>query len=246
MSEHDGVGSPAANATRRAFVLRRLHSLSGVVPVGVFLVEHLWTNAAALGGQARFDEAVARIQAMPALPLVEILGIFAPLAFHAGYGVWIATRGSANAGAYPYTRNWMYVLQRVSGVVVLAFVLGHLWEFRVQKWLFGMSASAFYPQLEAHLAWTAFGVPWIALGYLLGLAASVFHLANGLVTFCMSWGITVGRAAQRRAAWLFGLGGLALFGLAVATVLRLATGTTLLPGLDHEPTPACGTTSPTP
>jgi succinate dehydrogenase/fumarate reductase cytochrome b subunit (b558 family) len=205
-------------------------------------MEHLWTNAAMLGGQARFDAEVARIQAIPALPLVEIGGIFAPLAFHAVYGVWIATRGSANPSAYPFARNWMYVLQRVSGVVVLLFVLGHLWEIRVQKWLFGMSVSSFYPTLEAHLSSTTFGIPWIALGYLLGIAASVFHLANGLVTFCMSWGITVGRASQRRAARLFGALGAALFVLATLTVLKLATGMNLLPGDDGEtePAPACG------
>lgn len=235
------AATSSTDDSRRVFLLRRLHSLTGVVPVGVFLVEHLWTNAAILGGQARFDDAVARIQALPGLPFLEVFGIFAPLAFHAIYGVWIATRGSANPGAYPYTRNWMYVFQRVTGVVVMAFVVGHLWEFRVQKWLFGMSAASFHPTLEAHLASTTAGVPWIALGYLVGIAASVFHLANGLVTFCMSWGITVGRAAQRRAAWTFGALGLVLFTLATLTVLKLATGMNPIPG-DHgetSPPPAC-------
>lgn len=228
-----------ASGSRRAFLLRRLHSLTGVVPVGIFLIEHLWTNAAALGGQRRFDAAVARIQELPALPFVEIFGVFLPLAFHAIYGVWIAMRGSANAGAYPFTRNWMYVLQRVSGIVILAFVVGHLWEFRVQKWLFGMSTAAFYPKLEAHLSSTQWGVPWIAIGYLLGIAASVFHLANGLVTSCIAWGITIGRAGQRRAAWLFGIFGVVLFTLATLTLVRLATGSTVMPWLDREPAPDC-------
>lgn len=224
---------------RRAFVLRRLHSLSGVVPLAGFLAEHLWTNAAALGGHARFDHAVAQIQTLPALPLVELFGVFLPLLFHAGYGIVVALQGSANPGAYPYARNWLYVLQRVSGVVVLVFVLAHLWELRVQKWLFGMSAAAFYPKLEAHLAWTWAGVPWIAIGYLIGISAAVFHLANGLVTFCMAWGITVGRAAQRRAAWLFGVAGFGLFVLALATVLRFATGSALVPFVEKEPAPTC-------
>jgi succinate dehydrogenase / fumarate reductase, cytochrome b subunit len=235
------VVSDSTTPSRAGFFLRRLHSLSGVVPLGAFLVEHLWTNAAALAGPARFDRAVAEIQAIPALPLVEIFGIVLPLVFHAVYGVVIATRGSANPGAYPFTRNWMYVLQRVSGVVVFVFVMGHLWEYRVQKWLFGMDASAFHPTLEAHLSWTWFGVPWIAIGYLVGIAAAVFHLANGLATFCMSWGITVGRAAQRRAAFLFGSLGLVLYLLATATVLHLATGTRFVPGLEpREETPPCG------
>ncbi len=233
--------NPSERASRGAFLLRRLHSLSGVVPLGAFLVEHLWTNAAALGGRARFDAAVAEIQAIPALPLVELFGIVLPLFFHAIFGVVLATRGSPNPGAYPFTRNWMYVLQRITGVVVFVFVMAHLWEYRVQKWLFGMDASAFHPTLEAHLSWTWLGVPWIAIGYLLAIAAAVFHLANGLVTFCMSWGITVGRAAQRRAAFLFGGLGLGLYLLATTTVLHLATGTRFLPGLaPPDASPACG------
>lgn len=223
------VVTDRTTSSRAAFLLRRLHSLSGVVPLGAFLAEHLWTNAAALGGRARFDAAVAEIQAIPALPLVELFGIVLPLFFHAIYGVVLATRGSPNAGAYPFTRNWMYVLQRITGVVVFVFVMAHLWEYRVQKWLFGMDASAFHPTLEAHLSWTWLGVPWIAIGYLLAVAAAVFHLANGLVTFCMSWGITVGRPAQRRAAFLFGTLGLLLYVLSTLTILQLATGTTFLP-----------------
>jgi len=58
----DDAPAPTAapKVSRTGFYLRRLHSLSGVLPVGVFLVEHLWTNATVLGGQRPFDEAVAR------------------------------------------------------------------------------------------------------------------------------------------------------------------------------------------
>lgn len=229
-----------ARHARRAFYLRRLHSLSGVLPVGVFLVEHLWTNAAALAGQGSFDRAVARIQSIPFLPLVEVFGILLPLAFHALYGLVIAREARVNAPAYPYGRNWLYVLQRISGVVILAFVLGHLWELRVQKWLFGMGSAAFYGKLEQHLSWTWAGVPWIALGYLVGIAASVFHLANGLVGFCVTWGITTSRAAQRRAGAAFGALGVVLFLLAWGTVFSLATGTRLLPEADEGKSRSCG------
>lgn len=222
-----------------AFLLRRLHSLSGVVPVGIFLVEHLWTNAAALGGQEPFARAVARIQALPLLPVLEVFGIFLPLAFHAGYGVVLARRSSPNASRYAYPKNWLYVLQRVSGFVVLAFVLLHLWELRVQTWLFGMSTEAFYTTLSAHLSWTWSGVPLIAIGYLVGVAASVFHLANGLVGFCMTWGITTSRPAQRRAGIVFGALGACLFVLGTATVLGLATGSRLLPSAEASKNAAC-------
>lgn len=214
---------------RSAYVLRRLHSLTGVVPVGVFLVMHLWTNASALGGPEAFDHAVGRIQALPMLWALEAFGIFLPLAFHAGYGVVLATRGRANVGAYPFGGNWLYLLQRVSGALVLVFVVAHLWEFRAQKAFYGMGAASFHTTLEAHLSWTWGGVPFIAIGYVLGLASTLFHFGNGLATAAISWGVVTSRRAYARLGKACLVFSVALFFLSVATVIQLATGTRLLP-----------------
>lgn len=212
---------------RRAFVLRRLHSLSGVVPLGGFLVEHLWTNSSALGGKGEFDRAVGAIQSLPALPLFEIGLIFLPLAFHAFYGIAIARSGSVNVRLYPTARNWAYLMQRLSGVVTLAFVLFHLYEFRMKTAFFGMPSSAFYDTLSAHLSSTTFGIPLVAIGYILGLLSTTFHFGNGLVGFCITWGLTPSKEAQKRASWAsLGVGTL-LFLLGTNTVIYFATGTAL-------------------
>jgi succinate dehydrogenase/fumarate reductase cytochrome b subunit (b558 family) len=216
-----------SRADHRAFLLRRLHSITGVVPVGVFLILHLWTNSKALQGEDAFAGAVNDIQGLPYLPLIEIFGIFLPLAYHSFYGVYLAFQGKQSSLRYRYARNWLYFMQRASGMLALAFILYHLGEFRVQKWLFGMPASAFYQTLEAHLSSTYWGVPWTALLYLTGVAATVFHFANGLSGVCMSWGITLTRAAQRRATVVCWALGLVLFGLGTNTVLFFATGSKL-------------------
>jgi succinate dehydrogenase/fumarate reductase cytochrome b subunit (b558 family) len=221
------LSAPETSETRaehRAFLLKRLHSITGVVPVGVFLIEHLWTNSKALQGEDAFSGAVNDIQALPFLPLIEIFGIFLPLAYHSFYGVYLAFQGKQNSLSYKYARNWLYFMQRASGMLALAFIVYHLGELRVQKWLFGMPASAFYQTLEAHLSSTHWGVPWTALLYLVGVAATVFHFANGLSGFCMSWGITVSQAAQRRASVACWALGLVLFFLGADTVLFFATG----------------------
>lgn len=214
----DGTGE------RSQFWLRRLHSASGVLPLGAFLVEHLWTNATALWGQRSFDSAVDRINALPGLVLLEVFGIFLPLAFHAGYGLWLSRRGSPNVVTYPFARNWGYVLQRLSGLVLLAFVLLHLWELRVQKWLFGLSAHSFYPTLAASLSSTRWGIPWRALFYLLGILAACAHFANGVFGFACTWGIVVSRRAQARSFVGASVLGAALFLLGAATVVHFATG----------------------
>src|SRR5437763_7585821 len=78
---------------RNHFFLRRLHSLTGIIPVGAFLVEHLLTNSRAFnwfgafsGGRDAFNEDVHWIHHLPYLLIVETLFIFAPLAFHSLYG----------------------------------------------------------------------------------------------------------------------------------------------------------------
>lgn len=214
----------AAGPARSQFWLRRLHSLSGVVPLGGFLVEHLWTNASALWGQRHFDAAVARIEALPGLVAIEVFGIFLPLAFHAGYGLWLTRRSRPNVGSYPLARNWGYLLQRLSGVVLLAFLAFHLWEFRIQKWLFGMDSRSFYPVLAAGLSSTPWGIPWRAVFYLLGLIAACAHLGNGLFGFACTWGIVVSRAAQRRLFAVCCAIGAGTFVLGTLTVLHFATG----------------------
>lgn len=217
--------SPLFERSRRAFLLRKLHSLSGVVPVGVFLVQHLWVNARALQGRASFDAAVSEISGMPYLWAVELFGIFLPLAFHALYGVKLAFEGRPNVGRYTYARNWLYTLQRVTGIIALAFIATHLWEFRIAKLLGTMGPEAFYPTLAENLSSTgALGVPWVALWYLVGIGASVFHFANGLYGFCFSWGITVSRRSQRLAGAVFAIVGIVLFLLGANTVFYFATG----------------------
>jgi succinate dehydrogenase / fumarate reductase cytochrome b subunit len=206
------------------FVLRRLHALSGVFPLSVFFVEHIWTNAAALGGRAPFQAAVDTLLRLPGLWALETFGIFLPLAFHAFYGIFIARTASVNVTAYPTSRNWAYVLQRVSGGIIFLFLAVHLYELRIAKALGTLSPSDFYDTLASSLGTLSFGIPVRALGYLLGLAATAFHFGNGLVGFAQSFGIATTQTALRRVAWLGFSLATVLFLLGAVTVLHLATG----------------------
>jgi len=210
--------------SRRPFLLRKLHSLTGVVPVGGFLVFHLWENATALQGQARFDETVAGINRMPYLPVLEWGLILLPLAFHALYGIKLAVESKPNVGHYTYSRNWMYLMQRVTGLLAFAFIGFHLYEYWGPKLMGKMEPDQFYSALCANMSSTVGAVPVVALIYIIGIGASVFHFANGLWGFCFSWGITVSRRSQRLAATVFGVLGLIIFLLGANTAIYFATG----------------------
>ena len=186
---------------RHHFLLRRLHSLTGIVPVGAFLINHLLANSTAFLGEKHFDHHIGIIHGLPWLLAIEIVFIFAPLAFHAAYGVIIALEGKLNQNQYPYMDNWRYTLQRVTAWITVVFVLVHLLHFRLAHWLGGTPYGdaepyffAFTKQGFLHVLPTWL---WFVI-YSIGLTAAVFHFCNGIVTFCITWGITVGDASRKR------------------------------------------------
>jgi succinate dehydrogenase / fumarate reductase cytochrome b subunit len=197
------------------YPLRRLHSLSGVLPVGVFLVVHLWTNASATGGRASFDRAVGGIQAIPGLPFIELFGIALPIAFHALYGVWIALDARANVLRYPHHRNWMFALQRVTGFVAFGFIAFHVAQLRVPKATGALPWTRFYSALQ-----TMLGEPGMFALYLVGVTACVVHFANGLWSFSQTWGIASSPRGSRLAARGALAVGVVLWALGLNTLLH--------------------------
>lgn len=186
---------------RNHFLMRRLHSLTGIVPVGGFVLFHLYENSKALHSAEAYNETIRAINAMPMVWALEIFLIFIPLYFHAIYGVYIAMDAKHNVSNYGYERNWAFFLQRVSGIITLFFVTYHVWQFRFQKLLGaygpyeGGTSMSGLPTFEIVAA--ALSQPLVAVVYAIGTIAAAYHLTNGLYTFLITWGITVGPKSQR-------------------------------------------------
>jgi len=178
--------------------LRKLHQLSGIVPLGLFLLEHFYTNSKALAGEASFNEAVKDLQSIPYILLVEIGGIFIPLIYHAVYGLVITVEARPNNLAYPYPRNWFYLIQRITGFILFFFITFHVLNFR-----FGMVPGlnrisvAQHPEQAFGIVAGEFVIVPIFLIYMVGIISTVWHLANGIWLFLVDWGITIGERAQR-------------------------------------------------
>lgn len=194
-----------------SFLLRRLHSLSGIVPIGAFLVEHYISNAEAMKGPAAYNATVKFLNSLPFVLFLEWGLIFLPILYHGLYGVWIWYRGEGNAGDYPWVGNWMYTMQRWTGGVAFAYIIYHTWTMRFTGVHLATEPDAGFDKVYRALYFH----PWVALFYFVGVLAASWHFAYGIWLFCAKWGITTGELARRRLGYVCLVIGLAMAGIGV-------------------------------
>jgi succinate dehydrogenase / fumarate reductase cytochrome b subunit len=175
-------------AGNREFVNRRLHSLLGVIPVGLFLIQHLVVNHFATRGAEAFNKAAHFMEMLPFRYVLEVGIIFLPILYHAIYGVYIAFTAKNNVSNYGFLRNWLFMLQRVTGIITFIFIAWHVWETRI--------AAALGAQVNYDMMASILSSPFMLAFYLIGVISTVFHFANGLWSFAVSWGITVTPRSQ--------------------------------------------------
>ncbi len=234
---------------RNYLLLRRLHSFSGLFPIGAFLFPHLTTNSSIVWGRMlnrssvpsaaladagvaphpgveTFQHEVDFIYDLPALILIEWGVLFLPLLFHAVLGMWFAQTGRSNAARYGYMANQRYTLQRISGYVGVLFIFMHITSLRFGWEYFGLmpafDRSAASSSTAFHFQQGAWGLAMVAF-YLVSVLLLVFHFANGIWTAGITWGLTISAGAQRRWGHVCAAIGVALGLAATAGIVGFAT-----------------------
>ncbi|MED1861878.1 succinate dehydrogenase cytochrome b558 subunit [Fictibacillus nanhaiensis] len=176
-------------AGSRDFINRRIHSLLGVIPIGIFLVQHLVVNHFATRDAEAFNKAAHFMESLPFRIFLETFVIYLPILFHAVYGLYITFQAKNNVTRYGYYRNMMFLVQRVTGVITLVFIAWHVWETRVQ--------AALGQEVNFDMMADILSSPFMVVFYLVGVLSAVFHFSNGLWSFFVSWGLTVSPRSQK-------------------------------------------------
>ncbi len=215
------VPQPSAGLVsgRSYFLIRRLHSLTGIF-FGGYLIVHLLVNATIAQGGNVYQAQVDKIHSLPFLEGIEWTFIFLPILFHLAYGVYMIATCQPNTTNYAYGKNVFYLFQRVTAVILMGFIAFHVLALKFH--LFG-EALSFDPEKalptigrHMHAAW------WVAfIVYPIGIVSACFHLANGFWAAAITWGLTISKGAQRR--WGFVCAGLFAVTLAAGLVSLAAS-----------------------
>jgi succinate dehydrogenase / fumarate reductase cytochrome b subunit len=176
-----------------SFWLRRLHSLSGVVPIGAFLLEHFVSNVEAFKGPLAYGKQVEFLNGLPGVLLLELFFIWIPILYHGLYGIYIWYEGESNLAAYPWSGNWLYSSQRWTGIIALIYMVQHTYYLRFTGVHLPTHPMQAFAKVQGE-----FQNPWMVLFYAVGIIAASWHFSYGLWLFAAKWGITIGEKARRR------------------------------------------------
>ena len=183
--------------TRENYFWHKLHSLSGIIPIGFYMLQHLTLNSFSLAGPEKFNSVIGFFGGIPKhLLLVLEIGLLGiPILFHSIYGLFITSRGLPNLSdkAYRWRENWMYTLQRITGVALFFLLIAHVLTTTVLSKVKGES----FIQYDAwHHNLTSYAYIPLFL-YLIGIVMASYHLSYGVWNFCIRWGITISDKSQR-------------------------------------------------
>ncbi len=184
-----GPASRLSAADQRHWILRRLHSLSGIIPIGGFLFFHIFENSYVVHGAATWWKESEFTRTLPFEMVIEALLLWIPITYHAIYGLVITVTSAPNVMEYGYERNTQYTLQRITGIIALAFILFHF--FTTRGWFYLSGVETNYDRMHDFMM-----NPVYLSAYIIGTISCLYHLTNGIFTFCITWGITVGPRAQ--------------------------------------------------
>jgi succinate dehydrogenase / fumarate reductase cytochrome b subunit len=157
---------------------------------------HLWNNLSAFRGAEAWQQAVTEYPHPVAEALTGVV-VLLPLAIHTIWGIVRLASSRPNNLRYPFYANLKYLLQRLSAIGVLLFLGAHLWlAFLKPRAQEGHGET--FEDLAQHMH---FHTPTLVV-YVLGTLGVAYHLANGVQSLCMGWGVVSSRPALRRLEWL--------------------------------------------
>lgn len=184
---------------------RHYLALTGYL-LGAFFVLHLAANTLGFW-PTKFQAVVNRIHSLGVLlPVLEVGLIFLPLSIHVAFGLRMLCLEKLKFGVekHHHGSDLRYWLQRVTALILLAFILFHV--VTLHRW-FGRRFDPHNAFSSAsHAIWQFWhGLPaghpgnlLFAQFYLLGIVAAVYHLTNGVTTGAEVLGFVSTPVAQKR------------------------------------------------
>lgn len=175
------------------FLIRRLHSILGIIPFGAFFLMHMFLNSRAAQSDEQYQWVPDTLDQIPYLWAIEIGGLFIPMLLHAILGVWIAVTGDYGGPSKVknYGGNIGYIIQRVTGLILFVAVTYHV----IQTWWVHKQVGHDF-EIFAHMNGIVTQPVWL-IAYALFVLIAAWHFGFGIYNFMYRWGFATSRGSQK-------------------------------------------------
>ena len=205
MSESSTSTEQCPIKTYSTYFSKKIFRLFGLVPLGIYVLVHLYNNNISNQGPEAFNAHLQWWRERPFKLPLTVLFLYIPLFWHLFYGIYVASQTRPNNTSYSYFSNFRYLLQRLSGIGLALFIPAHIVKTRIEPF-FEHETVDFNHMAQAFTENLTLGV------YALGILGVSYHIANGFWEAGVSWGWTVSRRSQRT---MVGLSMLVFFAVAL-------------------------------
>jgi succinate dehydrogenase / fumarate reductase cytochrome b subunit len=215
--ETTAEATPSTSPSQTKYWIGKLFSLVGILPIGIYVLVHLYHGTTSLSGAEAFNAQLAKGRSMPFIVPIMILIVWIPIFFHGIYGLLAIKDSRPNLGRFRYFENLKYILQRLSGIGLLLFIPAHLYNTRIGPTLGGHEADF------NHMA-EGMSQPITLAVYLLGILGVAYHLANGVWQASIGWGLVRSQKGMNRVQAFSMILFLVLLSLGYAAIWGLVRG----------------------
>ena len=184
-------------------VFKRIHSLTGTIFVGGFLIFHYINNSLAKDPKT-LNKFTKKMHEFPLLPLIEIFGIYLPLTIHIIIGLILLKTSKINYNL-KYETNYRFILQRITAYIILFTLLFHLKTVRFNEYLPKFIRDALNIPAKRDFTFEKVNIwfkpPLRPIGliiYKLFTLSVAYHLSNGLWTASITWGLAKTYEKQKK------------------------------------------------
>ncbi|MCX7870163.1 MAG: hypothetical protein N2485_01100 [bacterium] len=184
-------------------VFKRIHSLTGTIFIGGFLIFHYINNSLAKDPKT-LNKFTKKMHKFPLLPLIEIFGIYLPLTIHIIIGLILLKTSKINYNL-KYETNYRFILQRITAYIILFTLLFHLRTVRFNEYLPKFIRDALNIPSKRDFTFEKVNIwfkpPLRPIGliiYKLFTLSVAYHLSNGLWTASITWGLAKTYEKQKK------------------------------------------------
>ena len=179
-----GGVQPLRAGEGHSFFWRKLHSLTGIVPIGAFLIEHIVSNFETVNGPLAYAKQVLFLNSLPARPCPRV-GLHLhpsrlPRHLQASSSPSAAATTSTST---PGPATWMYLSQRVTGIIAFLYIIQHVWRQRFSGVSLPEHPGAAFAKVQHELA-----NPWMLAIYVIAMIATCWHFSYGVWLFAAEVG----------------------------------------------------------